>query len=134
MTERAHIVTTERGSVASAILNGVIFVTSVAGFVTLQVLEKDTTGLVLLVGPVIGAVFVTSTLRPQLARVEAQTNGVLDDRIHRQTKSAVTSTLIEAGIITPEPGAVWHDPGPAAQHARDVADSRQTAREAGPPL
>lgn len=131
MTER--VVASSSGTVASAVLNGIIFVTSVAGFVALEITGRDTTGLVLLVGPVIGAVFVTSTLRPQLARVEAQTNGVLDERIHRQTKSAVTATLLEAGIITPEPGAVWRDPGPAAQHARDVADERQTAREATQP-
>lgn len=107
---------TERvGSIATAILNAVIFTVSVAAFVLLELRGRDTTGLVLLVGPVIGAVFVTTTLKPQLTRVEQQTNGVLDDRIHRGAKAATTAALMDAGLLT-----VDHETGVTKTTTRTV--------------
>lgn len=111
----------DKGAIATAVLNGVIFTVSVAAFVLLEALQRDTTSLVLLVGPVIGAVFVTTTLKPQLTRVEQQTNGVLDERISRNAKAATTAALLDAGLLTvDEPGmtktttrTVVHRPDPS---------------------
>jgi hypothetical protein len=38
-------------------------------------------------------------LKPQLTRVEQQTNGVLDERIHRNAKAATQAALVDAGLL-----------------------------------
>lgn len=99
------------GAVADRILAGVVFVVSVAAFVALELLERETTGLLVLVGPVVAALLVngkidnvkkeTERQSATLTRVERQTNGVLDERI----RSGTLRALQDAGIVSAPAGA-----------------------------
>jgi hypothetical protein len=66
----------------------IVFVTSLAGYVTLAWQERATAEYVTLVGPVIAALFVVGHLDRRsdqqdqvLGQIQEQTNGVLDKRI-----------------------------------------------------
>ncbi|MDE9365484.1 hypothetical protein PZ938_07690 [Luteipulveratus sp. YIM 133132] len=83
----------------------VVFVTSVAGVVTLELAGRDPGQVLTLAGPVVAALLVsghvsnvTDRQNEQISRIEKQTNGVLDDRIKTQTLAA----LAEAGVVTPD--------------------------------
>lgn len=78
------------------LIQTVIYVTSLAGYVALALQEKATAEYVTLVGPVIAALFVVSHLDRRsdqqdqvLGQIHEQTNGVLTKRI----EEAVTAVL-----------------------------------------
>lgn len=80
-----------------------IFGIAVAGYVTLAIVAPDQDYRGLLTFASIGAAWLglsgnTSAIKRSVARVEKQTNGVLDQRI----KDGVTSVLKEHGLIKPE--------------------------------
>lgn len=92
------------------ILAGVVFIVSVAALVALEAMERSTTNLMALVGPVVAGLLVgghvsnlTSQQNRSIQKIEAQTNGVLDARIRTQGKAATLEALTEAGIV---PGSV----------------------------
>lgn len=61
-----------------------VFALSMAGYVTLAIKGEATAEYVTLVGPVLGAAYLTSHLGKQdetLGQIKEQTNGVLDKRI-----------------------------------------------------
>ncbi len=86
---------------ATAVVTALVTLGSIAALVVLLVKGVDTSPLLLLVTPILGTLFVAgkmdgqaSTLADQnsaLARITAQTNGVLDDRI----KNGVRAVLAE---------------------------------------
>lgn len=85
------------------ILAGVMFVTTVAGMVTLVVTGNDGSSIERIAGPLLTAMIVTGVLGAttkrqedrldtqdkQLRKIREQTNGVLDARIKEQTKAAL---------------------------------------------
>lgn len=82
----------------------IVFVTSLAGYVALALQGKATAEYVTLVGPVIAALFVVSHLDRRsdrqdqvLSEIHEQTNGVLTKRI----EEAVTAALAKSeGSVT----------------------------------
>lgn len=86
----------------------VVFVASLGALVFLQAKGLGTAELIALAGPVVAALLVTGHVsrvtgeqNQQIERIERQTNGVLDERIKRQTIAA----LVESGVIA-APGSL----------------------------
>lgn len=76
-------------------LAAVVFVITIAAYVVLEVRGRDTSGLIALVTPVLASLYVVARVERRtdaqdsaLSRIEAQTNGVLDERIREGTKAA----------------------------------------------
>ncbi len=79
----------------------VVFITTAAAFVVLQVTGHPTDKLLTLAGPVVAALLITGRVDKHaddqehvLTKIQQQTNGVLDKRIKNGAKAA----LREAGI------------------------------------
>lgn len=91
------------GSNATLVLAGVVFVVAVVAFVVLEVTGHNTDGLMVLVGPAIGALLVSGQLTSQnkvMDKIERQTNGVMDKRI----EDGVARALVAHGVVgAPEP-------------------------------
>lgn len=90
------------GAIATLVLAGVVFVTSVVALVVLIALDKPVIALVALVTPVVTALLVSGHVsivtREQnvaLGKIERQTNGVLDARM----REAVHAALSEAAPL-----------------------------------
>lgn len=130
----------------------VVFLATLAAFVYLTAMGKDTTTLVTLCGPTVAGLLVighqarTTAAQnahleqqtEQLQTITRQTNGVLDGRIKSGAKAAVTEALQEAGIIGPA-GAVTLSldraappvlltPSQEADLAAPAEDARPTGR------
>lgn len=86
------------------VLAGVVFVVSVAAFCVLTITGHDTNGLMVLVGPAIGALIVSGQLTSQnksLDKIDRQTNGALtrrDDQITDLTQQLVAARA-EAEVV-----------------------------------
>jgi len=103
------------------ILAGVVFLVAVAGYVLLTVTgyHDATDGLVVIVGPVIAAMFLSSAIGSRIdsrtagiaesvETVRKQTNGVLDERIN----TVVRAALADYTVATSTPGASLVPPAP----------------------
>lgn len=79
----------------------IVFVVTATAFVVLQVTEHPTDKLLTLAGPVVAALLITGRVdrhaadqERTLGKIEAQTNGVLDQRIREGARAA----LDDAGL------------------------------------
>lgn len=94
----------------SLIVGLVAFVVVIGAYVTLTLAGQDTNGFLTFLGVLAGLVGLGGhnevRLRRQdqtLAKIDKQTNGVLDGRIHQGARKAVRDALIEAGYnLVPE--------------------------------
>lgn len=89
---------------STPLLAGVVFVSTLAAFVALELAGHDTDGLVYLAGPVIAALFLTGALgqtvkaqtapmQEKLNTVQQQTNGALTGGIERAVHAGISKAL-----------------------------------------
>lgn len=93
---------------ATPVLSGVVFVATLAAYVTLEALDRDPSGLVYLAGPVIAALFITGAVGQQIHAKTAPMSEKLDT-VQRQTNGALTggiTTAVSAGIAEALPLAL----------------------------
>lgn len=105
MSERAAVVNSRN---ATPVLSGVVFVATLAAYVTLELNGRDPSGLVYLAGPVIAALFITGAVGQQITAKTAPMSATLD-RVQAQTNGALTGgieTAVSAGIAKALPVAL----------------------------
>ena len=102
---------TDRIALAILALAAIMFVATLAALVALAISGQDTASIERIAGPLLSSVVVTGVIgavaagqretakshEAKLDRIEAQTNGVLDERIREGAKAAILETQGLAG-------------------------------------